>query len=119
MCSAACARWSLSGDRSTSFWMRRVWGRVGGAAGEGIRREGEADQVHATGKSEMGYAFLGLIETGRFRDCASTEEVVTQYRHCESEILPGPQKTMRWGVKDGTRDAEGRPCTMISRWRMR
>ena len=58
-------------------------------------------------KSEMGYAFLGLIETGRFRDCTSTEEVVTQYRHCESEILPGPQKTMRWGVKDGTRGADG------------
>ncbi len=58
-------------------------------------------------KSDLGYAFLGMIETGRFRDCAPAEEVLRQYRACQSEILPGPQHTMRWGVKDGTRDSEG------------
>jgi hypothetical protein len=55
-------------------------------------------------KSEIGYAYLGVVETGRFRDCARTEEVRMQYEKCQSEILPGPAKTMRWGVKDGTRD---------------
>lgn len=54
-------------------------------------------------KSEMGYAFIGMIETGRFRDCCPSETIAEQYANCESEILPGPAKTMRWGVKDGTR----------------
>jgi hypothetical protein len=58
-------------------------------------------------KSEIGYAFLTLIETGRFRDCARTPEIEMQYEKCQSEILVGPAKTMRWGVKDGTRGADG------------
>lgn len=58
-------------------------------------------------KSEIGYSFLGIIEAGRFRDCAGTEEITEQYQRCTSEILTGPQKTMRWGVKDGTRGASG------------
>jgi hypothetical protein len=59
-------------------------------------------------KSEIGWKFLAIIETGRFRDCCSTAEVDEQYLKCQSEILPGPAKTLRWGVKDGTRGAEGR-----------
>jgi len=58
-------------------------------------------------KSEIGYAFIGMIETGRFRDCAPSELVAEQYANCESEILIGPAKTMRWGVKDGTRNSSG------------
>jgi hypothetical protein len=58
-------------------------------------------------KSEIGYGFLGAIDSGRFRDCAQTEEVREQYQNCSSEILIGPAKTMRWGVKDGTRGADG------------
>jgi hypothetical protein len=54
-------------------------------------------------KSEIGYAFIGMIETGRFKDCDPSEIVREQYDHCDSEILTGPAKTMRWGVKDGTR----------------
>ena len=66
-------------------------------------------------KSEMGYRFLSLIEAGRFRDecwnkdgTAVTREMVDeQYEACASEILTGPQKTMRWGVPDGRRNARG------------
>jgi hypothetical protein len=58
-------------------------------------------------KSEIGYGFLAIIETGRVRDCSPSDEVRIQYQKCQSEILPGPAHTMRWGVKDGTRDAEG------------
>lgn len=58
-------------------------------------------------KSERGYGFLAIIETGRFRDCCLTEEVRDQYDKCQSEILTGPQKTMRWGVKDGIRNQNG------------
>jgi len=55
-------------------------------------------------KSEIGWGFLAVIESGRFRDCAPMKEVDLQYSYCQSEILPGPSKTLRWGVKDGTRD---------------
>jgi hypothetical protein len=30
-----------------------------------------------------------------------------QYDRCQSEILPGPVKTLRWGVPDGTRGPGG------------
>jgi len=70
-------------------------------------------------KSEMGYGFLAIIETGRFRDCSRpplpagegpgvrADIIDLQYAHCQSEILPGPQHTMRWGVPDGTRGPDG------------
>ena len=72
-------------------------------------------------KSDIGYRFLSIIETGRFRDMTavvvvgagsprpspSPGEVDRQYAACQSEILIGPQKTMRWGVPDGTRDENG------------
>jgi len=61
----------------------------------------------AQSKSELGYGFLSIIDTGRFRNCVTTEEVREQYTNCTSEILIGPQKTMRWGVKDGTRGKDG------------
>jgi hypothetical protein len=64
-------------------------------------------------KSEIGYRFIAMIETGRFRDCmadspsVSRRTVDRQYAACTSEVLIGPQKTMRWGVPDGTRDENG------------
>lgn len=58
-------------------------------------------------KSEIGYSFLGIVDTGRFRDHCHTETVADQYANCTSEILIGPLHTMRWGVKDGTRGKDG------------
>ncbi|MBK8421766.1 hypothetical protein [Candidatus Villigracilis saccharophilus] len=58
-------------------------------------------------KSEIGYQFLAIINTGRFRDCAPSADVHKQYTACTSEILIGPAKTMRWRVPDGTRDENG------------
>jgi hypothetical protein len=58
-------------------------------------------------KSEIGYRFISIIETGRFRDCAPAADVDRQYAACQAEILPGPQHTMRWGVPEGTRDDRG------------
>lgn len=58
-------------------------------------------------KSEIGWSYLAIIETGRFRDCSPSEIVRQQYDKCQSEILQGPAKTLRWGVKDGTRGADG------------
>jgi hypothetical protein len=58
-------------------------------------------------KSEIGYRFLAIIETGRFRDLCPTDAVRAQYESCTSEILPGPQKTLRWSVPEGTRSPTG------------
>lgn len=61
----------------------------------------------AASKSELGYGFIAIIESGRFRDCSATEQIREQYASCQSEILVGPAKIMRWGVPDGTRDPMG------------
>jgi hypothetical protein len=58
-------------------------------------------------KSKIGWRFLSIIETGRFRDHVHTDAVRLQYTRCVSEILPGPLKTLRWGVPDGTRGPDG------------
>ena len=87
-------------------------------------------------KSELGWNLLSIIETGRFREYAlpvSTinlelsvdspaglridhravatadslqAEFLRQLRFCQMEVLPGPGRTIRWGVPDGTRDPE-------------
>jgi len=67
-------------------------------------------------KSDLLWDFLGIIDSGRFKDFAplaglelaagsfEQKEFWRQVSFCEFEILPGPQKTVRWGVPDGTRD---------------
>jgi len=58
-------------------------------------------------KSEIGWRFLAIIETGRFRDGCAAEKVREQYAACMSEILPGPGKVLRWGVPEGKRGSDG------------
>jgi len=58
-------------------------------------------------KSELGYGFLAIINTGRFRDCVPCKETDRQYAACESEILTGSSKIMRWGVPEGRRNENG------------
>jgi DNA-binding Lrp family transcriptional regulator len=60
-----------------------------------------------TVKSELGYGFLAIINTGRFRDCVPCKETDRQYAACESEVLTGPARVMRWGVPEGRRDEDG------------
>jgi hypothetical protein len=68
-------------------------------------------------KSDLLWDFLGIIDSGRFKDydvqpageietrCTEPVEVFwNQVQFCEFEILPGPQKRVRWGVPDGRRD---------------
>ena len=62
----------------------------------------------ATVKSDIGYRFLAMINTGRYHDADPTPQVEAQYLACQSEVLPGPNKALRWGVPDGTRDPEGK-----------
>ena len=64
-------------------------------------------------KSDLCWNFLGVCDSGRFKDhlpsqeqeiSAVQQEFWRQVAFCEFEILPGPNKTVRWGVPDGTRD---------------
>ena len=70
----------------------------------------------AASKSELGWKFITLVESGRFKDYARSnaaglpfngpeqEAFWREVEHCQMEILPGPQRRMRWGVPEGTRD---------------
>ncbi|MGD0752155.1 MAG: hypothetical protein ABSA23_12195 [Anaerolineales bacterium] len=56
-------------------------------------------------KSELGYGFIEMIDSGRTREYEPFPEALrVQMNKCRSEIVPGPAKLMRWGVPDGTRD---------------
>jgi hypothetical protein len=56
-------------------------------------------------KSDLGWSFLSVIETGRFKDYhPQDEEFARQLEYCQYEIMDGPGKIMRWSVPDGTRD---------------
>ena len=56
-------------------------------------------------KSELGYGFIGIIESGRYQEYHPFDEKLRlQMEKCRSEIIQGPTKSMRWGVPDGTRD---------------
>lgn len=54
-------------------------------------------------KSDLGWDFLGVINTGRFRDHADDNSV--EYRqfwyevdHCQKQIQDGPAQRLSWGV---------------------
>jgi hypothetical protein len=66
-------------------------------------------------KSQLGWDFLAMIDSGRWKEAVSSqltalsqrkeeEEFRRQLEYCKYEIMPGPGKLMRWGVPDGTRD---------------
>jgi hypothetical protein len=56
-------------------------------------------------KSELGYGFIGIVESGRYREYHPFDEKLReQLDKCRSEIVDGPARTMRWGVPDGTRN---------------
>ena len=56
-------------------------------------------------KSDLGWGFLAVIETGRFKEYVNGDsEFWSQVTHCQSEVLAGQNQTIRWGVPDGTRD---------------
>jgi hypothetical protein len=64
-------------------------------------------------KSSLGWDFLSVIETGRYKeytlppDKGEPDLQSLFYRQCrgaQMEILPGPERRMRWGVPEGMRD---------------
>ena len=71
-------------------------------------------------KSDLGWNFISVIETGRFQDhtppagewvkeekglyLTNQELFWQEVAHCQNEILIGPGRMMRWSVPNGTRD---------------
>jgi hypothetical protein len=59
-------------------------------------------------KSDLGWSFLAVIETRRYKDLPPEQSPLfwQQLEYCQSQIIEGPGRLMRWGVPDGTRSAE-------------
>lgn len=76
-------------------------------------------------KSDLSWAFLAVVDGGRFQDYvvsvkkaetaaeagsddnALQAEFVRQLSHCQMEIMPGPERRLRWGTPDGAREYAG------------
>jgi len=61
----------------------------------------------AKSKSELGWGFLGICNSGRFldhREDGSPEQAQfwREVKAADYEVLPGPSRLMRWGVADPT-----------------
>lgn len=69
-------------------------------------------QFNAASKSRLGWDFLSLVESGRFRDYRPPpgnpdplgELFWRQLTACSMEVVSGPEKRLRWGVPEGHHD---------------
>ncbi len=61
-------------------------------------------------KSDLGWSFLASIETGRYKEYAPADDLQRKFwqqaEQCQSRVMDGPGKVLRWGVPDGTRSPE-------------
>lgn len=66
-------------------------------------------------KSDLGWSFLAMIDTGRVKDYAPIDDHSNYFRklhdlffdqlsYVQYEIVPGPDKKIKWSVPDGSRD---------------
>ncbi|MHB8132881.1 MAG: hypothetical protein ACYDH1_01545 [Anaerolineaceae bacterium] len=62
-------------------------------------------------KSQLGWDFLAVIDSGRYREYVSSdleqEMFWNQLSACQYSIVPGVERRMKWGVPDGMRDTHG------------
>jgi Terminase RNaseH-like domain len=64
----------------------------------------------SSSKSKLGWDFLGIVETGRFKDSRPLaftpyqQEWEEQLEACQMIVIPGPGQLIRWSVPDGTRN---------------
>lgn len=61
-------------------------------------------------KSALGWDFLGIIETGRYREYSPPDRLQVRFwqqvAHCEFSVQDGPGRLARWGVPDGLREPQ-------------
>lgn len=56
-------------------------------------------------KSKLGWGFLAVIETGRYKDyIPEDKDFWQQLEYVQHEVLEGPGKILRWSVPEGTRE---------------
>ena len=97
---------------------RNVWGArwlVVDATGVGAGLAGFLQQAmpgkvvpfvfSAQSKSQLGWDFLGLVESGRYKEYAEDGETDTglfwaQVEACRSQVSDAPGRLLRWGVDD-------------------
>ena len=59
----------------------------------------------SSSKSKLGWDFISIIETGRFKEYAPADELfLEQLSFCQLEVQTGPARQIKWGVPDGTRN---------------
>jgi hypothetical protein len=59
-------------------------------------------------KSDLGWQFLAVIETGRYKEPVGMKtKFWEEAKCCMSQVLEEPGRLMRWGVPDGTRNEIG------------
>lgn len=68
---------------------------------------------NAASKTRLGWGFLEIIEAGRYKEYAGApgdgqlerlrDQFFEQCAFCGLEVLPGPERRLRWGVPDGAR----------------
>lgn len=62
-------------------------------------------------KSQLGWGFLALVETGRYREYKPLDNnrlqdiFWRQVEYAQCSVATGPERSISWGVPDGTRDA--------------
>jgi hypothetical protein len=68
-------------------------------------------------KSHLGWDFLSVVETGRFKDWRDPSQhwdeqdlFWKQVEACQGQVAPGPDRKLSWSVPDNARDhATGLP----------
>lgn len=71
---------------------------------------------NSASKSTLGWDFLGIVDSGRWREPllpdsapaaqrSHQQEFLRQLKACTFTVLEGAEQRMRWGVPDGARDA--------------
>ncbi len=59
----------------------------------------------SSSKSKLGWDFIGIIETGRFKEYTPANSTfIEQLGFTSLEVQPGPGHLIKWSVPDGTRN---------------
>jgi hypothetical protein len=89
-----------------SFLVDRLGQEAGGRVPSGRRAVVEPFVFTAKSKSDLGWAFVAMIDGGRIKEYADDGLELTRFywqqlSACTYEVLPGPGRLLRWSVPTG------------------
>ena len=65
----------------------------------------------SSSKSQLGWDFLGVIESGRFKDHLGSDPMQARFfgelEACQMEVQTGTERRLKWGVPNGFKDQTG------------